>query len=404
MKIEKRGNVLVIGGSGVGKSTLINALLSEDEVEKRQKTAYGIEGTTKEPGIVEPDGVPFRLIDTIGFEMSYFKRREAIKSVKDWSRKSSKEGHEDTQINVIWFCVDGTNSKLFPETIKALASATSIYKSAPMIVAITKSFSKVKREESIELVKKAFSTVKRYRDNMPQIIPVVAEAYPVDESTVVEPQGITELIELTNAMMPAGIKAAQKDIAEYTKTRRQAMAQGLVVASSVAGAATTFVDVFKLTDSVVLNALEQKELWALAKIYKLDKAEHISSFLDKIIEVGGISKIARFAKGEVVEFLAKNTKWKIVDGLVNAGIAAVTIFTIGEISIAAFEQVYSGEKTIDDMDWVSNLFDKEATKTTKENVESLFSQLPDVPTREDVTKAISGLFKKKKKDKDPVVK
>ena len=58
-----KGNVLVIGNSGVGKSTLINAVLGED----RAVTGYGTEGTTKELAIYENRELPFRVIDSVGF-------------------------------------------------------------------------------------------------------------------------------------------------------------------------------------------------------------------------------------------------------------------------------------------------------------------------------------------------
>jgi ribosome biogenesis GTPase A len=72
------GDVLVIGNSGVGKSTLINAVLG---IEKA-KTGYGISGTTNELEIYESDSVPFRVIDTIGFEPTFFKEQKAINAVK----------------------------------------------------------------------------------------------------------------------------------------------------------------------------------------------------------------------------------------------------------------------------------------------------------------------------------
>lgn len=104
-----KGNVLVIGNSGVGKSTLINAVLGENKAE----TGWGTEGLTKDLKIYECDLVDFRLIDTIGFEPSFFKEQRAIKAVRKWSKNSIKTGHEDTQINEIWFCIDGTSRKLF---------------------------------------------------------------------------------------------------------------------------------------------------------------------------------------------------------------------------------------------------------------------------------------------------
>ena len=133
----EKGNVLVIGNSGVGKSTLINAVLGEE----RAVTGYGTAGTTKELTIYESEEIPFRIIDTVGFEPSFIKEFAAIQAVKKWSKESAKEGKEDTQINVIWFCVEGTSSKLFPKTIKDLSRATAMWPSVPVVVVITKSYS-----------------------------------------------------------------------------------------------------------------------------------------------------------------------------------------------------------------------------------------------------------------------
>ena len=109
-----RGNVLVIGNSGVGKSTLINAVLGEEKA----LTGYGTTGTTDKLEIYESEKLPFRVIDTIGFEPTFMKEQMAINAVKKWSKNSAKEGMEDTQINVIWFCVDGTSRKLFKNQFK----------------------------------------------------------------------------------------------------------------------------------------------------------------------------------------------------------------------------------------------------------------------------------------------
>jgi GTP-binding protein EngB required for normal cell division len=101
----ERGNVLVVGNSGVGKSTLINAVLGE----KKAETGWGTKGTTNELTFCVNDSIPFRLIDTIGFEPS--KESKAINAVKKWSNDSTKEGSKDSQINIIWFCVDGAARK-----------------------------------------------------------------------------------------------------------------------------------------------------------------------------------------------------------------------------------------------------------------------------------------------------
>ena len=121
----ERGNVLVIGNSGVGKSTLINAVVGKEVA----KTGWGTSGTTDKLEIYEPtsDEVPFRVIDTIGFVPNLIKQQSAVHAVKKWSKDCAKKGLEDNQINVIWFCVDGTRSKLFEEDLKALSRAASMW-------------------------------------------------------------------------------------------------------------------------------------------------------------------------------------------------------------------------------------------------------------------------------------
>lgn len=68
----ERGNVLVIGNSGVGKSTLINAVLGDN----RAKTGWGTRGMTPKLEIYESKEIPFRIIDTIGFEPAFWRCQE----------------------------------------------------------------------------------------------------------------------------------------------------------------------------------------------------------------------------------------------------------------------------------------------------------------------------------------
>ena len=163
----EKGNILVIGNSGVGKSTLINAVLGTDEAE----TGGGTSGTTKELKVYENDALPFRLIDTIGFEPAFLKEMNAVNAVKKWSKESAKEGKTDTQINLIWFCVEGTSGKLFPKAIQSLCRATSHWPSVPVIVVITKSYSVPDRETNIQMVYNAFARQKKYAKNLKNVIP-----------------------------------------------------------------------------------------------------------------------------------------------------------------------------------------------------------------------------------------
>ena len=147
-KGPRMGNVLLIGNSGVGKSTLLNAVLGEEAAI----TGFGISGTTKECKRHGDENSPFYIIDTMGFEPTWWERRKAVKQIQKWSEDSAEMMDSDTRINVIWFCVDGTSSKLFSDAIKSMDEATRIWKTVPIVVVITKSYSKAERTENIEMV------------------------------------------------------------------------------------------------------------------------------------------------------------------------------------------------------------------------------------------------------------
>ena len=221
MNSKEKGNVLVIGNSGVGKSTLINAVLGE----KVAKTNFGSKGVTYNITPYENDEIDFRIIDTIGFEPSFFKERKAIKSIRTWQKFAEEKGCSNNKINVIWFCVEGTSGKLFPKAIEDMVRATKIWKSVPIIVVITKSYSTTDRVNNIEMVKNVFKEKKELNDRLECIIPVVASVFTVNNDVLVVPEGIMELIDETNRVMPEGLKAGEKDLFDYKLKRKRALVQ-----------------------------------------------------------------------------------------------------------------------------------------------------------------------------------
>ncbi len=345
------GNVLVIGNSGVGKSTLINAVLGES-AEKKAPASIGMSGTTKELEIYESAEIPFRIIDTVGFEPSFRKRTAAINAVRKWSKDSAKNEASGKKINVIWFCVDGTAGKLFPESIKSLSRATKMWESVPVIVVITKSYSVPERKENIQLVNSAFAAQKRYSKNLKGVIPVVASTFTLNDTAFAAPEGISELIDATNEVMPEGLKAAQKDVSTFKLARKRALAQSVVAASTVGGATVGAMPV-PIADAVILSSLELAEISAIARIYDIKDDEDSKRFVNSIVEVGTVSVAAKAAIGALKAIPGVN----LAASAVNAIIAAAFVVAIGEGSIYAFEKIYLGEKSVEDIDWIKKFME-----------------------------------------------
>lgn len=377
------GNVLVIGNSGVGKSTLINAVIQREDAE----TGRGSEGTTKDLHIYPAEKIGLRLVDTAGFEPSLIKKRKIIHDVKKWSKESVTE--EDHNINVIWFCVDGTSSKLFDDTIKSLMKATSLWKSVPIIVVITKSYSVPEREQNINMVRNIFGKQKKAGENLRDVIPVVASPYVLDENAFAAPSGIPELIERTVSLLPEGKKAAANDVNAYKLQRRRVMAQSVVGVATTTGVVVGAVPI-PIPDALILSPTEIAEVNAIASIYGVKKNDKSKEFINTIIQVGTVSAVAKTA----ITALKAVPGINIAASVVNAVIAGGIVAAIGEGSAYAFEQIYLGNKTLDDIDWVTKLIESKLTKGFVEKITKILEEVSEGADKEQIANAIKKAFSK----------
>ncbi len=379
----EKGNVLVIGYSGVGKSTLINSVLGENVA----KTSFGTTGTTRELQIYGNEETPFRVIDTIGFEPTWLKERLAISAVRKWSREAAQKGDGNKDINVIWICVDGTSGKLFPKVIEDISSATKIWKSVPIIVVITKSYSEADIENNKKMVMTAFAKQK-ISSNLQDIHPVVAAPYIIDECHTVPPKGIVELIDLTNNLMPNGIKAAKDDIKKFKLNRKRALAQTTIAASTVGGVAAAVLLPSGIPDASVLTPLEMAEVNGLATVYGINKDEKLKSFIKSIIEAGTVGVAAKTLISAIKAIPGINIAAALLNGL----IAGVFVASIGEASSYLFEQVYLGNKSLEDIDWAKKIVESKVGGDLFKNVESMVKKLSDKVSPKDIAEAIIKMF------------
>lgn len=353
--IPEKANVVVVGNSGVGKSTLINSVFQSDELAR---TGIG-ESTTKELRVYESKELAFRLIDTMGFEPGILNQNNAIKAIKKWSKESIKNNDDDRQIHMIWYCIDGTSKKMFRKNIDMLAKATAIWKSVPIIVVITKSYSKPEREENVEMVYRAFKAHKKLWDNLKAVIPIVARTYKIDDDNNINvvPDGLGELLAETEKYIPEGLVASVKDMADYELKQKRLMSHSVVGTSVLAGI-TVGLTPIPFADGALLTPLEVGLIKGLSKIYNVEY-DNNTELLQTIVNAGAAGIIGKTALSGLKAVPGIN----IAGEVLNAIVAGSVIAALGEGCTYIFEQIYLGNKKASDIEWVKKILESKAAES-----------------------------------------
>ena len=375
--VIEKPNVVVVGNSGVGKSTLINSLLQSYEAE----TGIG-EATTKNIRVHENDALGFRLIDTIGFEPGFLNQNKAISALRKWSKNSIKNDEKEQQINLIWYCIDGTSRKMFRKNIEMLSRATSVWPSVPIIVVITKSYSKPERDDNVRMVWRAFENSKKLSANLKAVIPVVADTYRIDEELNINvvPDGLGELLAETVKYLPEGLNASERDKKNFYLQQKRMLAHSVVGASTVAGVTVGLVPI-PFPDGTILTPLEVGEIKSLSKIYELEYDKNTELF-QTIVNAGTAGIIAKSALNAIKAIPGLN----IAGEVLNAIVAGTIVAGLGEGSIYVFEQIYTGQKSIQDIEWVKNILDSKVAGSVTSSLNGIVRDYSEKSKQGKVTK------------------
>ena len=375
--VIEKPNVVVVGNSGVGKSTLINSLLQSYEAE----TGIG-EATTKNIRVHENDALGFRLIDTIGFEPGFLNQNKAISALRKWSKNSIKNDEKEQQINLIWYCIDGTSRKMFRKNIEMLSRATSVWPSVPVIVVITKSYSKPERDDNVRMVWRAFENSKKLSANLKAVIPVVADTYRIDEELNINvvPDGLGELLAETVKYLPEGLNASERDKKNFYLQQKRMLAHSVVGASTVAGVTVGLVPI-PFPDGTILTPLEVGEIKSLSKIYELEYDKNTELF-QTIVNAGTAGIIAKSALNAIKAIPGLN----IAGEVLNAIVAGTIVAGLGEGSIYVFEQIYTGQKSIQDIEWVKNILDSKVACSVTSSLNGIVRDYSEKSKQGKVTK------------------
>jgi len=320
--LKERGhvNVLIAGRTGVGKSTLINAVFQGNFATTGQ--GRPVTQNTRE---IRKEGIPLSIFDTRGLEMADFaKTLDALKSlVGERARSSDSNQH----IHVAWICIAEDFRRVEPaeeELVKMLAD-----RNIPVIAVITKARSD-----------------KGFRATVLQILPLVSNAVRVraieeelDEGIILPAMGLRDLVDLTMQVVPEGLKraftAAQKVDIELKKTQSHAIVAG--AAASAAGMAAVPIP---FSDAVAIVPIQVGMLAGISATFGLsiDKS-FLSTIIGSIIAGAGGTLAGRTIVASLLKMIPG--AGSVVGGTIAAATAAALTTAFGEAYIAALDMLFT---------------------------------------------------------------
>jgi uncharacterized protein (DUF697 family)/GTP-binding protein EngB required for normal cell division len=129
MKERGHATVLVAGRSGVGKSTLINAVFQGQLAE----TGHG-RPVTREIREYSKPGVPISLIDSRGLELEHY--RETIAELEKLLRDRQRDPDANHHVHCAWVCISEDSRRVDDGEIKLVELVAS--HGIPVVAVITK--------------------------------------------------------------------------------------------------------------------------------------------------------------------------------------------------------------------------------------------------------------------------
>ena len=343
-------NIIVAGKTGVGKSTLINAVFRD----KLAETGMG-KPVTDHMRKISKKGIPLAIYDTKGFELGRDVQQQVKQEVMETISKGLATQDINKAIHCIWYCINTASNRVEPEEIewlKELSKENQITQ-VPIIVVLTQSFSKKNADAMRKMI---------LDENLDivQVVPVLAEDYEIDEAYIAKSYGLDVLIHVMGEALPDELMDTLQNVQIASLAEKKKRAQAAIATATLAAAGEGAAPI-PFSDCALLIPTQLGMIASITVIFGFDVNKSIlTAFLSSTLGSGGATLLGKTVVSNLVKLIPG--VGTIAGGAISAATAGVLTAALGEAYIGIMTLVFNGEMSIDDL----------STKRGKDQMTALF--------------------------------
>lgn len=324
-----RFNLAVFGMTGVGKSTLINAIFGEDVA----KTGTGRPVTADSHLFVHDVGL-FGIYDTRGIELGQ-SGEQVLADVRDFV-KGQRDKPQSEQIHVAYYCVRGMDGRIHPFEENFVRGLHSL--GLPVILVLTQ----VPRRGE------------QYHDRVLGIAQYIYEAglpiylgRPVLTNALADPglgfpqHGLVELLDLTFAAAPEGVAVALAAAQRIDMKRKRNAAMTRIGVATTAATAVGASPI-PFSDAAVLIPIQLGMMASIAITYDISIDAALSASL---AATGLVSQAGRMVATNLIKMIPG--AGTVVGGAISATVAGSFTFAMGVAWREVCEGIAEGKFGLD---------------------------------------------------------
>lgn len=338
IKNLKKLNIIIVGKSGVGKSTLINSVFRGNLTE----TGLG-RPVTSEMRKIEKSDFPLAIYDTPGFELSQGQQNKVKDEILETINKGIAKRDINEAIHCIWYCINVGANRTFDDTeVEWLRDFTDSNKATqvPIIVVLTQACPKKKAAEMKTLVEKENLDVVK-------VVPVLAQDVDFDDEYIAKAYGLDRLIDIMSEALPSELQDTLQNVQKASLEAKKKHARAAVATAVTAAFGEGFAPI-PFADALVLVPTQVAMIASITTIFGLEISKGLlTTFVSSTIGTAGATILGKTIVANILKLIPGIGT--AAGGAISGTTAGILTAALGEAYIKVMEQVFKGELNSEDL-------------------------------------------------------